>query len=263
MLGETAVPLWRRLVAGVLGLVSVGVLWNWAGTSEIWVASPAVIALVLAAVAIHVPHLGAQLFARAAWWATVGFGFIITLVSSGSEVKDAFAYLLPAAVALPVAGRRGIAEAEERAGRVAGAFRSSLFVLMVLALADAQTFAVFGLISGKGISGASAILFASSAALVVGFIGLFRLAPWGAIVNLVTCALLVVFAVAGTFHEKSSLGAAVGALAGVHVLVATPLVAAVLLGKTLPAAPARLRTFGMSAVLVVLVVVSGLRVLVR
>jgi hypothetical protein len=219
------------------------------------------LALVLAALAVHVPRLGAQVFARAAWWASVGLGALIVLVEgSGSDVRDATAYLVPSALALVVIGRRGIAEAEERSGHVASAFRSSLLLLMVLALADAQTFTVFGLVGlDRYEVVTSVVLFCAAAALMIGFVGLFRLALWGALVNLVACIAVFLLSLERGIHLREELLV----LSGLHVVVAAPVVIASTRGKSLPTLPAAARAIGVNVVLLTLVALSVSRCVLR
>jgi hypothetical protein len=256
----TSVPLWRRLLAGVGGLASAAVLFEWVTGSDRYKVLPPIVALGLAALTVHIPRLGPQVFARAAWWASLGLGLLIVFVDGGSERGRAIAYLVPSAVSLLVIGRGGIAEAEERSGHVASAFRSTLLLLMVLALADAQTFTVFGLISlGDNAFGEGAMLIAASAALIIGFLGLFRLALWGALVNLVACASVLLATLAGFFSDKRTTGTALLVLSGVHVLVATPVIVSALRGKTLPALPPRLRSIAMTVAIVGLVALAASR----
>ena len=262
-LGGTAVPLWRRLLAGIGGLGSGIALVVWVHDHNIYKVAPAILAVLVAAFAVHVPRLGPQVFARAAWWANLGLGSMIAFTSA-SESDEALSYLAPSAFALLVVGRQGIAEAEERTGHVAGAFRSALLLLMVLALADAQTFTVFGLITlDADPIGYTLLLFGAAGALVIGFVGLFRLALWGAVVNAVVCAAMFVLALLGFLGGRDTIRVALLVLTGLHVLVAAPVILAAIRGAKLPSLPSRIRTILMTGGILLVVALAALRVALR
>lgn len=143
---------------------------------------------------------------------------------------------------------------------MAGAYRNMLLLLMVLALADAQTFTVFGLVTLEGESARwSLFLFGAAVALVVGFVGLFRLALWGVLVNVVTCAVVLVACLLFFDDARRTLRQSVVILGAVHVLVGAPVIVAVLKGARIPSLPARVRAFAMTSGIVLLVALAASR----
>lgn len=227
---------------------------------------PALLLLGVAALVGAHPSLGAQLFARATWWSNLVLGVVITLIGSGRERRWAVPMALACGLALLVADRRRLAAASERAAYAPAAFRSWLMLLMVFALADAQTFVLFGFVKLRDDLHASAVslaLFAIGAAYVVGFAGLFRLKLWGAVLNLGTSVVAAALIGSGALHVKSDLDSFLTLLSLAHVAVVLPLFVAVAVKWRPPTAPPRLRAFGASAVIVLLMGVATLSYLSR
>jgi hypothetical protein len=241
----TQVPLWRKLIAGAAGLFSaiyfvtqVNVLRETAMLA-VPVGGP-----VLAALIVHRPTLGAQLLARAIWWSNLGLGAILCIVASYSDLRFGLLMTFGHGLALLVIGRKGLAEASERAAFLPAAFRSSLLLLMVLALADAQSLAFFTVIEHyKHWDGVSEPLALGAVAFTVGFIGLYRLALWGALLSFATALTLFILTVGGALRLDHNLQVIVPMIMGFHVLAAAPMLVATALKKPLPAPPQRVRAF--------------------
>jgi hypothetical protein len=256
----------RRLVAGILG-VGAGLCFVTRMNDARAPGFIPLVGLVLAAIVIHAPGLGPQLLARAAWWSNFALGVMLCYLG-GSSVRTAGVVLVVACgSALLIAGRREIGAAGEQGGYAPTAFRSTLLLLMVLALADMQTFLLLGALSlGEGSSrdtpGALLMLLAS-AGYLVGFVGLYRLALWGALLNLAVSAGLLLAFTAGLVHDDSEVRAIVAVVTGVHILATTPMLAALVFNLELPKAGPRLRAFGAGAVIVAVGVVSVARGMLR
>ena len=110
---------------------------------------------------------------------------------------------------------------------------------MTLALADAQTLLFFGILSSNdGDYGRAAVIQVGVAAIFfVGFVGLYRLRLWGALLNLVTAivfGLIVLTRVVRFNHEISLL---LMAVCVTQVLAAAPMMIGLARGKPLHAAP--------------------------
>jgi len=242
-------------VAGLAALASVVPLLVKVGGDEPTVWIPAVFLLV-AAVVVHVPRLGLQLLARAGWWSNLALGMILTLMGSDGELRSGASLAVGCGVALLVAGP-GLAAASERDGFAPAQSRTALLVLMVLALADAQTFALFGAIEDHP---AGFVLLALAAAYVGGFVGLVRLAAWGPVVTTATSVVaLVVFGLRLVRVDKDFVPVIV-ALASLQILAGgTVLLAAVRGRPLLPPLPARLRGRAGVAVIALLLALAFLR----
>jgi hypothetical protein len=236
------VEILRRTVAGLAGLVGGLALFIDAKGDRAKLAIP-IVGLFLAGLIAHGSTLGPQLLARAIWWSNLGLGTILCVLGSSHERNVGVIMTLGCGVALLAIGRKGLAQATERAAYAPAAFRSSLLLLMVLALADAQTLGLFTILeydTRNGPSGAF-VLGAFATVFVVGFVGLYRIKIWGAVVN--SAAALVLFAL--TLFRALSLShdleTIIAILMGVQLLVSVPMLVAALRGKPLLSPPAKLR----------------------
>ncbi|CAN5899522.1 hypothetical protein BH11MYX4_BH11MYX4_67120 [soil metagenome] len=260
-------PSLRKIVVGLAGVLGGLVLvfgMHGGGTSEL--AIP-LVELVSAAVVVHLPALGPQLFARAVWWSNLGLGAIICVLSSpdSSNNGPAFLFVALCAFALLAVGRGGLGEAGERGGYAPAAFRSSLLLLMVLALADAQTFFLFLVLVWRDKEQLATwlVLGPAVAAYVVGFVGLYRLRPWGAFLNALASLVVLVVTLAHVTEMDHALRHIVEVLTAVHVLAAAPMLLSLATGRPLPAVGPRVRAaLGVGVVLAV-VLVSGVYALGR
>jgi hypothetical protein len=244
----TQVPAWRKWVAGLAGVAAgVRLLVLAEGYPTVYIP---VVGLVAAAVAVHFPALGPQLFARAVWWSNLGLGAMLCILDGGrTEREGGLVFAVACALALLVIGRKGLAEASERAAYVPAAFRGALLLLMVLALADAQTFLLFTAIAFDKGEGPVLVPAAASAAFVAGFVGLYRLRLWGAVVNAVAALVVIALVSARMVHVHRELDPVMIVLCAVQLLAAGPMLAAVALGRALPAPGPRARAIGVHAVI--------------
>ncbi|MEP7125402.1 MAG: hypothetical protein ABJE95_31005 [Byssovorax sp.] len=255
----------RRLVAGLAG-VSAGIFFLVRMSDR--EARPGLIPLVgllIAAVAIHAPRLGPQLLARAAWWSSFALGVMLCFLG-GRQVRAAgVGLVLACGGALLLAGRKELGAAGEEGGYAPAAFRSTLLLLMVFALADTQTFLLLGALmldgSGSRNTPAGVLMLAASVIYVVGFVGLYRLALWGALLNLAVSVGLLLCIAGGAVHSDSELCTIVAVISGVHILATTPMLAALVFNFEIPKPGPRLRAFGAAAVIVAVGLVSVARVM--
>jgi hypothetical protein len=252
------VPVWRKAIAGGLGIVAtLGLVM--AAPREWWKLSlPMGLVLVSGAV-VAVPRLGPQLAARAIWWSNLALGAVLALLG-GSHERDAGAVLaLACGGALLAIGRKGLAEASEREGYAPAAFRSSLLLLMVFALADAQTFLLFGIVSitaqVAGDHPVGPVLVALGVAYVVGFVGLYRMKLWAALLDAgVSLLALVSIPFLIPAHDREVM-LFLALVAASHCLVAAPMLASLVTGRPLPALAPGARLIGQ------VVAISGLMLL--
>jgi hypothetical protein len=259
----TQVRLWQKLVAGAGSLLSAYELYEVARGDAGKVAL-AIFAVVLAAGLVHLPALGPQLVARAVWWANLGLGTAFSVFGGRSEREIGLLIALGCGTALLVIGRKGLAEASERAGYAPAAFRSSLMLLMALGLADAQTFALFAILAlsqhnRAGMGGPGVLLAVVASLFVIGFIGLYRFWLWGALVNVGTAALFFLVVATDAVHYTRELSQLFMVVCAGQVLAATPMMIGLVRGRPLPSPPARVRGLGAVAAVVVLMLVCVYR----
>lgn len=236
---------WRGLSASIASVVAIFGLVH-SLKNDWYILSLALVLLATAAVVIHVGSLGAQILARAVWWSNLALGVVITILASGSDQSGGLGLALGCGAALLVVGNHRLASATSAAGYVPAALRGMLLLLMVFALADAQTFLLFGsidLIDGKwNRLELSFTMLPIGIAYVAGFVGLYRLQIWGAIVSITTSAVvLALLGLTSLFHEIDKLQPFLAVLAIVHIVTATPVTIAALRGKQLVSISPQLR----------------------
>jgi hypothetical protein len=190
-------------------------------------------ALLASVFALCYVSMATQLFARAVHWSNLGLGVILCILGSHNERDRGVVLAIGCALALLVAGRVGLRHAERRAAFVPAAFKSSLLLLMVLALADAQTLVLFG----------------AAAVMTVGFMLLMRLSLAGLFANVVTCLVVLAYAASHTGSHKS-FPEIMMVLAVLHLLAASPTLYGVLTRQPAPGLGPRGRAIGATAVLI-------------
>jgi hypothetical protein len=134
-----------------------------------------------------------------------------------------------------------------------------LMLLMIFALADAQTFLLFGtvgIIDHSSKLGEPALMTMIGLVYALGFVGLYRLHVWGALLNAGLSAVVLVLLFTTPMLRDFDLRLFLGLLAGAHVLVAAPVGLSVLGGRQLPALPPRVRGAVTTLVIGLLMTVS-------
>jgi hypothetical protein len=160
------------------------VLWT------IFVGAPA-----LAAGAIWTRPMWAQLLARGFWWSFLLFGAFMTVTSGGSDRTLGAEWAVAGAAALLAAGRLGLDAVDGRFRPVA--FRGTLVLALVLAMADLLLFLWVGILDAAGGHGGLLLLLPPMAA---GVIGLLRLRTWGLLVGIATNLLIVTLMATELLH---------------------------------------------------------------
>lgn len=147
------------------------------------------IGLGLAAIAIQLRKLGAQLYARAAFWSNLGLGVALCLLGGHSERGIGLWLALGCATALLLSGHRSLDAASEHAGYRPTVARGGLVVLMVLTLADLQSFTLFAVLQLEGAWTSGAVLLLLIAGLYgLCFLGLLQLRAASVLLCLLTSA---------------------------------------------------------------------------
>jgi hypothetical protein len=214
-----------------------------------------VVAIMTAAVAIFVPRLVAQLLARGLLWSNTLLGVLIAILSGTDKVDYAAPLLLGCGGALLLGERRALAEATEARDERPVAYAGTLEVLMILALADAQSFIFFAWIEGSN-HHAARFYAAAALGLLVGFVGLYRLAFWGVACTMGTSALFAVGIVSDVIRVDKELSVPLLVLMALQLLVPLPMVVSAVLGRPLPELPRRTRALIGTVAISVLIVVS-------
>lgn len=247
----------RATLAGAAALVGAAVFRLNLGSDPKPASWIPVLGPVAAAVLAHVPSLGAQLLARGLWWSNLVLGVILCALGSRRESAVGLSLVIGCGAALVIADRRALAAAAERAGFRPVAFAGTIQLMMVLALADAPTLLLFATLeSDHPASRAAVALAATAAALLVGFIGLYRLALWGVLVNVGASLALGAALATRALSVERDLVTPLLALSALQVLVALPMLASIVTRRPLPAPSARTRGALATALVVALALAS-------
>lgn len=222
----------RAVIAAVFGLLAA-VLFRAVVTQNdppmLWMPS---VLLVASSVAALVPRLGAQLFARAAWWSNFLIGVLLCCIGNHSERHAGVPFMLACGAALVAADRRALLAARAAAGYRPARFFTTLQLMMVLALADAMTLGLFSsLWLRDGDYGIGALTGALTLALIVGFVGLYRLALWGIAATMGVAATLLVALGLGAFQNMDKLAVPLTILALVQLTVPLPMIVSMVRGR--------------------------------
>src|ERR1700722_20186968 len=108
MSGATASWVVRRVCAGVAGILGIAKVVSDVHGGDRWKLFLPVCALVGAAAMLHVRGLGPQLLARAAYWANLGLGTIVSLLGGSGERAGGLALAVGCGGALLLVGRKGL-----------------------------------------------------------------------------------------------------------------------------------------------------------
>lgn len=230
-----------RVAVATVAAVVAAVLMRWWDTrgdlpAALWI--PALM-LALSAALLHHGAVGSQLLARSAWWSTLVLGTVIAGPGgTRSEARVGMLLALASGTALLAMGRLGLDEtAEDRSAFRPIAFRTTLSLGMIMAVADAQALALFGALKLQmgGWKGSPAddvpqgiLLLLSAAALTLAIAGLYRLRVWGLLLAMVASAGIVVLNLVGAYGLPGPLGIGLISTSAVQVLLPLPIVAAIL-----------------------------------
>lgn len=196
-------------------------------TSERLFADSVIAVPVVAAALIWSGHLVAQLLARGTWWSLLLVGGLMALIGD-REGRHLGAYIAMCnAGALLVVGSSSL----DSRGRFAPvAFRGTLLVALVLAIADTGAFLWFGTGSMMFEGRYSCLLLVPL--MITGVIGLLRLRTWGLMVSLFTNLLIAILAIAGVLFLPGPLRGLFVGTAVLQMLVPIPMVIAIVRGRT-------------------------------
>jgi hypothetical protein len=247
----------RAIAAGVIALAGALVFRMKLGADPKPVAWIPVIGPVVAALLVQFPSLGPQLLARGLWWSNVVLGVILVFAGTRKESLLGLPLVLGCGAAIALADRRSLAAAAERADFRPTAYAGTIQLLMVLALADAPTLLLFTQVESRhGMTPASMALGAAAMALLVGFVGLYRVSLWGVLVTAGTSLALGLALVSGAVSIDHDLNRPLTVLCAVQVLVAAPMLLSLATRRPLPAVSPRVRGALATALLVAVALCS-------
>jgi hypothetical protein len=251
-------PLWRKLIASVGCLTAAGSFAAFNGTLPWALALPVALLLVSGGLLFR-RHLPSQILVRAALWSNLILGFLVSITGHSGEVDAGFFMVLGTAAGLLSLGRSGLRENTSAFAPVA--FRSSLVLALVMALADTQSLLLFGGVQVEDTYMATRAVptLACAALMLVALVGLYRLKVWGLVLNIVANLVIAGLAFSSVLDLPPPIVAALCTTAVVQLLLPAPLLVAMVRGSA-PATTrfARLRTFVVPTVVLAMVALAGL-----
>ena len=219
-----------RLVVATTGpLVAAGVTrsWNDHRPTALWV--PAGL-LALSALLAHHGEVGSQLVARSVWWANLVLGTLISVTGSGREAPLGLGLALGSGAALLAMGRMGLGEDERSAFRPV-AFRTTLTLGMIMAVADAQGLLLFGVLDieqrGFHHHGQGGLLLGSAAFIMLAIAGLYRLRVWGLLLSSVGAIGVIVLAASDAYGIRGEFANVLIVTSLVQILLPAPIFVAI------------------------------------
>lgn len=200
----------------------------WCGFGEGPLLLPAGLLFVCALLAGH-RALSSQLLVRAVIWCNLLLGFLMSLDGSMRERPVGCAVAVATGVALLALGRRGLEHRSERFSPAA--YRGSLVLAMVMALADTQSLTLFGMIRASRGDGSAILLLACAGLMIVALVGLYRLQVWGLALNIAANVLIAGLALTGSLDVPEVVMGALCLTALVQLALPLPLLVAMVRGK--------------------------------
>jgi hypothetical protein len=228
--------------------------------------------LALSAALAHHGRTGSQLLARGVWWANLVLGTLLCLAGGGSERLFGLSLVIATGAPLLAMGRMGLDEDDEGAFRPV-AFRRTLSLAMIMAVADAQALVFWGILKLRHDSWTrgplpqetqGVILLMAAAVVLVGIVGLYRLRVWGLLVAALGALGLIVLAASDVCGLERPLPESLVATSVIQLLLPVPIVAAILRGSApAPSQPSLTARLAPQAVVLLLMVVSATVALAR
>jgi hypothetical protein len=234
---------WTRLEVTAACAVGAAVLVRSLGP-EAALSIPTVL-LGLSAVWSHHDRVGSQLLVRAVFWANLVLGTLIaganssTFGSFGDPLATRGLVLsLTLGTALLSMGHLGLDEQDGSAFRPV-AFRGTLTLGMVMAVADAEALALFGAAklelawpeSGSERLPEAAMLLATAALLACAIAGLYRLRVWGLLLSAAGAAIACALSLTDAYGLPSPFGSSLAVTSATQIALSLPVFVAILRGR--------------------------------
>jgi hypothetical protein len=175
-------------------------------------------------------QLGSQLMVRAVLWSNLLLGALLSLAGGSNERIQGGVIALATGTALLVLGRVGLDRPSPAFSPAA--FRGALVLALVMALADTQSLALFGVLRlERSHHDEAAPLLACAGLMVAALVGLYRLRLWGLVLNVVANVAIAALALADALEVPRLLAWALATTAVIQLALPVPLVAAMVRGK--------------------------------
>ncbi|MFO0628829.1 MAG: hypothetical protein U0325_24860 [Polyangiales bacterium] len=246
-------PRWRGVLAGLLGLVGavyvVARMPTTAKSGALFV--PAT--LLVAALAAPTRHLGLQLLARGVWWSNFLFGALLTAFGGRTVHLIGPVLLFSCGAALMAADRRALHAASARERLRPAAYAGTLQLMMVLALADAQTLGFFAFVVDAHHVRERELFGACSAFFLAAFVGLMRLSTWGVALSMASSLALLVAMLTRAVITDRDLRIVLYGMAALQLVTPLPMLASMARGRPLPAPSPRAQAWLANAVILAVV----------
>jgi hypothetical protein len=245
---------WRSAVVSIGSVVAaVGfVFTNRSTPLALWL--PAGLLLGAAAL-VWRGHLGSELMVRAVLWSNLVLGFMVAVVGMPHEQLQGGLITFGTGIALLVLGRGGLERPSESFSPAA--FRGSLVLALVMALADTQSLALFAAVQLERARPEAAYpLLACAGSMVLALVGLYRLRLWGLVLNIVANVAIAGLALTGRLDMPDEMAWVLATTALIQLALPLPLVVALVRGRP----PAEGRASRLADALVPAVIVAMLGV---
>jgi len=252
-------------VSALAAAVLMRISWSGSGTAALWIPTAF---LALSALLLHHGVVGSQLIARSAWWATLVLGTLLALAGHGStEGERGMLLAMTTGTALLAMGRLGLEEGEGSAFRPV-AFRTTLTLGMIMAVADAQALALFGALklqrggwkeSASESGPQSILLLLSAGVLVLAITGLYRMRVWGLLLATLCAAAVAVLSVTNVYGLPNPLRAGMALTSMAQVLLPMPILVAIFRRRPVApsSSPSRLARLAPAALVAVMMAASA------
>jgi hypothetical protein len=182
----------------------------------------------IAAGLVWLRPIAAQLLARGAWWSFLLGGGLMSIGAPHEVARFGCVIVACNAVALLAAGRTGLGEGPGSFRPVA--FRGTLLLALVLAIADTGAFVWMG--SGTAMFTGRPSLLIMAVPMAVGVIGLLRLRTWGLLVSMASNLLVVILGLGGVLYLEGPLRALFVSSACLQLLIPLPMLVTIWRGRT-------------------------------
>jgi len=181
---------------------------------------------IVAAGLVWIRRLPTQLLARGTWWALL-LGTTLVACTASGDLRELGAFNAAAcAVALIAAGNTGL----ESPRFTPVAFRGTLIVALVLAMADTGAYAWFG--AGNAVYEHSWSVLMMVPPMIIAVVGLLRLRTWGLMASVATNLAVVALASANVLALPSPIRKLFIASALLQLIVPLPMIASIVRGRT-------------------------------
>jgi hypothetical protein len=205
----------------------------WGGTLPLALWIPTGL-LALTAILVHHQRPASQLLARAVLWSNLGLGFLIATSGGSSERMVAAVLASCTGGALLLLGQKGL-DGEGATSFAPLAYRTTIFSLFLLALADVQGLALFSGIMVENLRAERAFVpFGLGGLLVFALIGLYHLRVWGLALHVVANLALIASVATRVLDLPDPVLAALAVSATLQIALCLPLFAALARGRTRP-----------------------------